>query len=39
MTFGLTWACMALMQYFANRKPGSRLVPRLALTSAKGVSP
>jgi len=39
MTFGLTWACMALMQYFANRKPGSRLVPRLPLTSAKGVSP
>lgn len=39
MTFGLTWACMALMQYFANRKPGSRLVPRLPLTSAKGVNP
>ena len=39
MTFGLTWACMALMQYFANRKPGSRFVPRLPLSSVKGISP
>lgn len=30
MTFALTWACMGLMQYYATRKPGQRLIPRLA---------
>ncbi len=27
MSFGLTWILMALMQAFANRKPGQRLLP------------
>lgn len=29
MSFGFTWACMALMQLFATLKPGQRLLPRL----------
>ena len=27
MTFALTWALMAIMQFFAMRKPGTRLLP------------
>ena len=29
MSFGFTWGCMVLMQAFANKKPGQRLLPRL----------
>lgn len=29
MAFAFTWACMALMAFFANRKPGQGLLPRL----------
>ncbi|MFV0293248.1 MAG: ABC transporter permease [Paracoccus sp. (in: a-proteobacteria)] len=28
MAFAFTWACMALMAIFANRRPGSLLLPR-----------
>ncbi|MDO5604764.1 MAG: ABC transporter permease subunit [Paracoccus sp. (in: a-proteobacteria)] len=28
MAFAFTWGCMILMSYFANRRPGARLVPR-----------
>jgi putative spermidine/putrescine transport system permease protein len=35
MSFALTWLLMALMQAFANLKPGQRLMPRLG-TSKKG---
>lgn len=39
MTFGLTWACMALMQIFAMRKPGSRLFPRLSFKPVEDAKP
>jgi putative spermidine/putrescine transport system permease protein len=29
MAFGFTWACMALMQAFATKKPGQAVLPRL----------
>jgi putative spermidine/putrescine transport system permease protein len=29
MSFAFTWACMALMQFFATKKPGQRWLPRL----------
>jgi putative spermidine/putrescine transport system permease protein len=35
MSFGFTWACMALMQVFAIRKPGQRWLPRLGPSSAQ----
>ncbi len=35
MTFALTWACMGLMQYFATRKPGQRVFPRLTLALSR----
>ena len=35
MAFGFTWACMALMQVFANKKPGQGVVPRLPFLSRK----
>ncbi len=28
MSFGFTWGCMVLMQMFANKKPGQRLLQR-----------
>ena len=30
MAFGFTWACMALMQAFANKKPGQAILPFLS---------
>lgn len=39
MTFGLTWACMGLMQYFAMLKPGQRVLPRLTLAHPKSETP
>ncbi len=29
LAFVITWVCMALMQFFALRKPGQRVLPRL----------
>ncbi len=34
MSFALTWGCMVLMQIFASRKPGQRLLPRLPIAPA-----
>ena len=34
LSFGFTWACMALMQVFATRKPGQRWLPRLTTEEA-----
>ena len=39
MSFGFTWACMALMQIFATRKPGQSWLPRLAFRSAERTRP
>lgn len=39
MTFGLTWACMALMQFFATKKPGKGFFPRLSFKSAPEARP
>nr|WP_255616958.1 ABC transporter permease subunit [Aurantimonas sp. VKM B-3413] len=39
MSFALIWACMVLMQLFAARKPGRRLLPRPAIKSARRVTP
>ncbi|BDA83429.1 spermidine/putrescine ABC transporter permease [Aureimonas sp. SA4125] len=39
MSFALIWACMVLMQVFASRKPGRKLVPRLVPKSARIVTP
>lgn len=39
MTFALTWACMALMQFFATKKPGARLLPRLLSRPAREIRP
>lgn len=35
MTFALTWACMLMMQIFATKKPGTRLLPRFRFRPAK----
>ncbi|WP_018688981.1 ABC transporter permease subunit [Ahrensia kielensis] len=37
MAFAFTWACMALMQLFAVKKPGSRWFPRLSIKLYKKV--
>lgn len=34
MSFALIWGCMVLMQLFASRKPGQRLLPRLFTRTA-----
>ncbi len=39
MAFGFTWACMALMQLFATRKPGQRWLPRLTKPAAQRTTP
>ncbi|MCW4113837.1 ABC transporter permease subunit [Aurantimonas sp. MSK8Z-1] len=39
MSFALIWACMVLMQLFAARKPGGRILPRLIRPSARSVTP
>lgn len=35
LSFGFTWGCMVLMQLFATRKPGQRLLPRLPFSNAR----
>ena len=35
MSFAFTWACMALMQIFATKKPGQRWLPRVRFLSAE----
>ena len=39
MSFGFTWACMALMQIFATLKPGQRWLPRLTRPAAQRTTP
>jgi putative spermidine/putrescine transport system permease protein len=39
MAFGFTWACMALMQAFANKKPGQGALPRLSFMARKESRP
>jgi putative spermidine/putrescine transport system permease protein len=39
MSFALIWVCMVLMQLFAARRPGQRLLPRLAPKRARIVTP
>jgi len=35
MSFAFTWACLALMQFFATKKPGQRWLPRLSFLSTQ----
>ncbi len=37
MAFGVTWLSMALMQFFATRKPGQRYLPRIIPSSTRSV--
>lgn len=37
LSFAFTWGCMLLMQLFATRKPGQRLLPRLPFISARRI--
>lgn len=39
MAFAFTWGCLALMEFFASRRPGQRIVPRLAPLMARRPRP
>ncbi len=39
MAFAFTWACMALMDFFATRRPGQGLLPRLSFLRAARSEP
>lgn len=39
MAFAFTWGCMALMAFFASRRPGQRMLPRLAPLMARRPRP